>query len=157
MYLKNNNDQKFKDCINKKVQNFFNNNDVQKDCSTFCPLECDTFYFQIENSFSQFPSLNEAQTLLNKSSIRSLYPSGYNITYEDLKNSFTSISVYYDDLSYTAITEDAKMSQVDLVSNLGGLLGLFIGLSFLSFGEILEAFFEIVFILFEKKKLINPS
>ena len=61
-----------------------------------------------------------------------------------------SINIFYDDLSYTAITEDAKMSQVDLVSNLGGLLGLFIGISFLSFGEIFEALFEIIFIMFGK-------
>ena len=39
------------------------------------------------------------------------------------------------------------MNALDLISNIGGNLGLFIGVSFLSFAEIIELFIEILFIL----------
>ena len=46
--------------------------------------------------------------------------------------------MYYNDLKYTKITELQKTKIVDLIANAGGILGLFIGISFLSFIEILE-------------------
>ena len=46
----------------------------------------------------------------------------------------------------------AKTPLIGLIANIGGLLGLFIGVSFLSFGEIIEIIIEIFFIIFEKKK-----
>lgn len=52
-------------------------------------------------------------------------------------------------MKYTSIEELEKMSFVDLVSAVGGTLGLFIGMSFLSFFEILDVIIEIVFILID--------
>ena len=43
------------------------------------------------------------------------------------------------------------MDIFDLISNIGGNLGLFIGISFLSFAEIIELFLETIHILLEKK------
>jgi hypothetical protein len=37
-----------------------------------------------------------------------------------------------------------------LISNIGGILGLFLGISFLSFVEIFEIFYEILIILISK-------
>ena len=42
------------------------------------------------------------------------------------------------------------MQIVDLISNFGGLLGLFVGISFLSFGELVQILIEIFFILIEE-------
>jgi hypothetical protein len=39
----------------------------------------------------------------------------------------------------------------NFISNIGGILGLFLGLSFLSFIEIFEILFEILSIIFFKK------
>jgi len=38
------------------------------------------------------------------------------------------------------------MNELDLISNIGGNMGLFIGVSFLSFAELIELFIEIVLI-----------
>ena len=97
-----------------------------------------------------YPSTNKALKLANNEKVKALYPKGYNMTRGDLKESILFLNIYYDDLSYTKIDQNPKMLTVDLVSNMGGLLGLFIGISFLSFGELFEVFFEIVFILFDK-------
>jgi hypothetical protein len=68
--------------------------------------------------------------------------------FSDGDENITGFNVYYADSTYTTITELAKQEFLDLISNIGGNLGLFIGISFLSFAEIFELLFEIVFILF---------
>ncbi len=57
----------------------------------------------------------------------------------------TEIYVYYRSLKYTSITQQAKMKWEQLISNLGGYLSLFVGLSFVSLFEITEIFVEIFF------------
>ena len=94
--------------------------------------------------------LGETNELNHK--LRSKFPRTHNITYEDLRNSMIAFNVFYKSLQFTSITEIAKTELIGLVANIGGLLGLFIGVSFLSFGEIVEIFFEILFIIFEKNK-----
>ena len=68
------------------------------------------------------------------------------------KGSMLSLNIYYDSLSYTTITETAKTEWIDLISNIGGTLGLFIGISFLTFGEIFEIIILHFLSLIEKKK-----
>jgi hypothetical protein len=41
---------------------------------------------------------------------------------------------------------------VDLLANIGGTIGLFVGISVLSFVEIIEAIMEIIIIYFEKRR-----
>ena len=148
--LKSTNDTKFLECLNNKQEEFFDK-DVTEYCSPFCPLECNTIKYDISFKSMQYPSKNYALELANNSKIRSFFPKGYNITQDDLKQSILFLNIYYDDLSYTVITESPKILIVNLVSNIGGILGLFVGISFLSFGELFEMFFEIIFIICEKK------
>jgi hypothetical protein len=62
---------------------------------------------------------------------------------------FVNFNVFYKDLSYTAVHQLAKTNIMDFVSNIGGLIGLFVGATFLSLVEILEVFIEITLILFK--------
>lgn len=69
-----------------------------------------------------------------------------NLTLNDL----VYFTVYFEDSAYTSISEIPKMSFLDLIANIGGLsefLGLFIGISFLSFAEFIELLIEIFIIL----------
>ena len=109
--------------------------------------------FQITTSSTNFPSYDYYKELINNPKIISKYPSGYNITLEDLKQSLISFEIYYNEMTYTLMLELPKIKIVDLVANLGGILGLFIGISVLSFVEILEIILEIFIILFEKNKV----
>jgi hypothetical protein len=63
------------------------------------------------------------------------------------------LNVYYDKLSYIQISKDAKIEIVDLVSGIGGLLGLFLGMSFLSFAEFLEMIVETIVIILTRQKI----
>jgi hypothetical protein len=48
------------------------------------------------------------------------------------------------------ISEKAKTEPYNFISNIGGTLGLFLGISFLSFIEILEIIYEIICFLNRK-------
>jgi hypothetical protein len=72
----------------------------------------------------------------------------YDLSYEDVKERLLILNVYYSKLSYIKISESPKTSINDLLSNLGGTLGLYVGISFLSFIEIVEIVMEIIFISF---------
>ena len=45
------------------------------------------------------------------------------------------------------VTEQLKMELFDFVSNIGGTMGVFLGVSFLSFIEIFENLLEVFYIL----------
>jgi hypothetical protein len=92
-----------------------------------CPEECDSIQYDISHSFTKYLTQNE--------------------TFEN----FVSFAAYYESLQYTVIDQKEKMNEFDLISNIGGNLGLFIGISFLSFAELIELFVEIICIILGKK------
>ena len=87
----------FMNCAYTNQDKFFDMN-VNEYCSPFCPLECDTIDYQIEHTFTQFPSYSYFDTLKDLPLVQSSYASGYTITYEDLKKSMVVINIFYDDL-----------------------------------------------------------
>jgi hypothetical protein len=58
------------------------------------------------------------------------------------------INVFYDDLLTTFIQEIPAIDGDFLIGNLGGYIGLFAGLTVLSFVEILELLIELILIIF---------
>ena len=65
-------------------------------------------------------------------------------TYEELNQNLIIIYVYYKELKYTLINQQPKTETFDFISKIGGIFGLFLGISFMSFIEILEILFEII-------------
>jgi hypothetical protein len=51
-----NQDKKIKDCFNEQDKAFYQD-DVYTKCHEKCPSECDTIYFDITTSISEFPGL----------------------------------------------------------------------------------------------------
>jgi hypothetical protein len=114
----------------------FIKDEIQNVCTPLCPLECDSIKYDTSISFTKF-SNNEFEFLF------------------DLNGSIDNliwIDIYYGNLEYTSITQLPKMNPFDLISNIGSNLMLFIGISFISFAEIIEILGEIVIILFEKRQ-----
>ena len=58
------------------------------------------------------------------------------------------LNVFYDDLSTTYTTELPALTAVSLFGNIGGNLGLFIGISILTFIEIVELLITVMMIVF---------
>ncbi len=112
-----------------------------KICEPFCPEECSSISYSMTTSFSNYPSKSyaEKKLLSNKKLMHK--------DYQELKMNVLAVNVYFGDLSYTLIGQQAKMDLIDLISNIGGLLGLFVGMSFLSMIEFVQVFVEIVYVL----------
>lgn len=121
--------------------------DVNAACSKYCPLECDSMRYRITTSFSSYPNRLYAEAFFGNNSVIAVKYFNGSFSYEQIKKSVVSVNVFYDELSYTLFSQQPKMQLFDLVSNIGGLLGLFLGASFLTLAEIIEAFLEISNIL----------
>ena len=121
-YVNSNTPNNVRDCTYNYRLNFFQN-DVLKKCEEYCPSECDSLNYQVENS----------------------------IYYREDQN-YTTIKLYMKNLKYTLISQQAKMNTDDLISNIGGTISLFIGISFISLFEIFEIFFESIAFLFKRNK-----
>jgi hypothetical protein len=61
---------------------------------------------------------------LNSSFIKKMYS---NLSYEEMKQSIAKVEIFYDELKETIISQEIKTSLADLISNIGGILGLFLG------------------------------
>jgi hypothetical protein len=75
----------------------------------------------------------------------------FKITYKSYYDTKKQIRIYFEDLQYTQIGEIPKTEPFSFVSEIGGILGFFIGCGFVSFFEFAELFIEICFILLFKK------
>jgi len=136
--------------IDKCIDDFLNtfNTKAINECQkNYCPLECDSFEYDI-NLYQQ--------SLLNTGKISNFYNNSiyYGFTndfktYENVSKTFFSINIYYEDLKYTLISQQPKIELFGLISNLGGILGLFIGFSFISLLEIIEILAELIYVYFE--------
>ena len=124
-------------------------------CTQYCPLECDSMIFQMTQSSASYPSIQHAsKALMNNAIIQSKFPNK-NLTYDLIKQSVLRLNVYYSDLSYMEYSQRAKTTLIDLVSNIGGIVGVFIGASFLSILEIAEVLIEVLSIFFTRNKVFN--
>ena len=83
------------------------------------------------------------------------YDLSYSKTYDGTNNNRIRFSVFFEKDSYTRNTQLLKTNLNNLMSNVGGLLGLCLGMSFLSFVEIIQFIMEIIYFLI-KKVLIFP-
>jgi len=119
------------------IDSFFRESNNYELCSTlYCPLECESLTYDL--------SLN-SQSVIGHGNV-----SLYNIinTFEDTYKTFYPLRFYYGDLKYTLIKQQPKIELFGLISNIGGLLGLFLGFSFISLLELFEVVAELVCIKF---------
>ena len=126
----------------------FNKNFKQTEkCSHLCPLECDQYAYEIFHTPSKIIGTGQTNTLNENDFIYICLPKFK--TYENVSKTYYSINVYYEDLKYTLISQQPKIELFGLISNLGGILGLFIGFSFISLLELIETLAELIYIYFE--------
>jgi hypothetical protein len=133
-----------KKCVSEYLKNFRKKDQYEK-CPEYCPLECDSMNYVLNNYNEQLPPNGNISQKV-KSNVGLFNFS----TYEEVNKHFIVLYIYYKNLNYKLISQKPKTEMFNFISNIGGLLGVFLGISFLSFIEIFETFFEIMFILFKK-------
>ena len=70
----------------------------------------------------------------------------------NLASNVAKVTIYYDTLTYSIIKEEAKITPVNLLGNLGGHLHLFLGISFMSIVEIFELLVQLLLYVFFRAK-----
>lgn len=123
-------------------------------CRESCPLECESVNYNLFASSADYPSLVYAQVLVDNPVIQARYDDLSKLNYDSLKRTIMRVSIFYDDLGFVQYEETAKTDVVELVSNIGGTLGLFLGMSFLSFVEVFDILLQICF---KKRKESNSK
>ena len=120
-----------------------------------CPLECD---FMTYGTFLSGLSLPNKETYNLFKSDQALYhatQTTYDVdlsTYDLFKQHFYSINVYYEATHYTFISGTPQMTTYQLISSLGGSLGMLLGFSAFSLLEFFEMLCKIVWIgIFSKR------
>ena len=92
-----------------------------------CPLPCHFQFYERTASYSSFPNGQYLQTLMEAS----------NMPAEYFKDNFLSINVFIDDFQVTTTTTTYTYGIEALLGEIGGLLGLFIGVNIITFFELL--------------------
>jgi len=136
-------------CYSDLVNNFYSK--YYAECLPLCPLECKENNFIISTSFLSYPHLLRSNVLLNNSIIKAqLSNISKDFVMDTLRQYVLSVCVYYDDLEYIIIKKSPKIELLDLISSIGGIMGIFLGTSFLSFIEIIDIFVMITIALLRK-------
>ncbi|XP_019859925.1 PREDICTED: acid-sensing ion channel 5-like [Amphimedon queenslandica] len=92
-----------------------------------CPLPCHFEYYEHTASYSSFPNGQYLQLLMEE----------LNMSAEYVKDNFLSIDVFFDDFQVTTTTTKYTYGIEALLGEIGGLLGLFIGVNIINFFELL--------------------
>ena len=124
----------------------FTKSGLRSECTTLCPLECDSVYYDVLSSLSKLVVNKDGIEYFNKFM-------SFKINENHSADHLIGFSIYFNDLKSTKISQTAKFELFDLISNIGGLLGLFTGFTFLSCIELLELILEIFFIIYDGKKM----
>lgn len=120
----------------------------------YCPYECKTVDFKFSISNSVFPTYNyfNYKLSVNRKKYEHLFQTP-NVSLKMYQKSFALILIKIDSMRMTRIYEAEMMTFFDLIANLGSIFGLTIGVSLLSFVEILDIFLDIIIIIIDHLKL----
>lgn len=134
-------------CMREGFVEFYEGPTQKLKCLAACPEQCELTQFQTQQTFSQY-SENFLKYISTTPKIGPLLHQFYNRTGgfdEDLiRHSITTVYIYFDKLAYKLFKEVPQMQMNDLISGIGGVLGLLLGASALSMFEIVSLIFELV-------------
>jgi hypothetical protein len=142
-------------CLSSAYWNvYLENNYVQKVCVPQRPLECYSNKFSYTTSSYDVHGDLYVNTIKNNPNLASDFVTE-EINAETARKSFVRINVFYQSLSYTMSEEAPQWDGFSLIANIGGNLGLFMGVSFFSICEIITTLIELYFYKCNYNKVIR--
>ncbi|XP_030062678.1 degenerin deg-1 [Microcaecilia unicolor] len=116
------------------------------DLNCHCPLQCMEELYELTVSGSQWPS-----TAFIGSFSRSLKAfRAFQIAQSSRRDNFVKVVVYFKQLNYELIEEEPSMTEIDLISNMGGLVGLWVGFSVCTLAEFFELFIDVLLFFIQR-------
>ena len=123
----------------------------QNECDLQCPLECESITYSVQLSSAWFPTQQLGDFWLNKTCQTNNISeidcdwNVYSLLSASYPKSSLAFNIFFPYLEYTEITETPKTSWFDLASQVGGSLGIFLGLTAFHFLEMIEILILILF------------
>ena len=147
-------------CFTTKTVDFYSNSSLVSNCYSKCPQECDTVNYDLQISFADYPT--QFYSTLIKSYFaywNNYYPRiFYNFTdHAELKKNILAINLYFQDTSYMLIEENLAKTPEQLIADIGGLLGLWVGASLLSIIEVFELALELFILFIQRHTILRVS
>jgi len=123
--------------------------------SKYCPLECQSYEYELSLSSATNPTLNYFLNL--PQNYKDIYASilelnNQSFTYDVFKSIYISMNIYYSSLDVEQVSETPKVVLSDLFVQIGASLGIFISFSVFTFFEFVEILFRIVYLLVSERK-----
>ena len=125
-------------CISDLYRQIVLNKNDSFHCLNSCPLECSSAYFTFTPFYSTFAKRSYAELLLRNRSEAVYGLVGRHLTPDEFRKNLVQVNIYYESMSYEYISQSPTTTWVTLLANVGGVLGLFIGMSLLSLVELIE-------------------
>ena len=123
-------------CSSKVWENF-----DWKQCLNDCPLECNQTIYSLTTSAVKFIGDKYVYLIRENKNLSADFVRR-EINARTASDSFVELSIFYDTLTYTYVTESPKLDVIGLMANVGGNLSLFMGISIFSLFELIEIFIE---------------
>ena len=112
------------DCYDMYITDYYN--DV---CD--CTPPCSTYEYSVRQSSLSLPSGENLEYFTNMTGTN-------RSAWEDITENIVHLQIYFDSMEYTVVRETPAFGLYDLIANIGGLLGLFLGASLITIMELLE-------------------
>lgn len=149
-------DDKSPPCSNKSLnESLFNSDKYLMDAAIKqCPLDCDVTIYDYFYSFATFPTeaWYHERKVHDRVYLERLFGAGTWPSFESMRSCFTAVYIVFRNIVVEEINESPAMLMIDLLSNIGGTLGLFIGPSLLTLTELFEIVFDYVAILWRRRQ-----
>ena len=114
-------------------------------------FKCDKTIYLTKSSAAYYPTKTYLRSLLTIPKVIKLLGNASE-TRDAIETSFLKVNVFYSSLSYLSVTENPSITIYTLLSSMGGALGLFLGMSILSFIEGFEILIEFIYACFETRR-----
>lgn len=133
-------------CFKQAIFRLSNEEDLWKKFCSPCTQACSTVDFTITPSAAAAPSEPYAyQAMLFVNATGVPLPTNWNTSWSiHVKNNYVSLEVICQSTLVENYTQAVSITGVDVLSNVGGHTGLWIGISFLSLMEFVEALYRLL-------------
>ena len=121
-----------------------------------CPLSCFETKFAKTVSFSRWPSAAD-MPIYKKLFSKALGVNTSQMTDEFVERNFLRLTVFFGDMTYNKVKETQMYTVDKVISEIGGLMGIWIGASMFSLLEILFLLAQVIQYGFGSKKLIKKD
>ncbi|VDN37569.1 unnamed protein product [Gongylonema pulchrum] len=123
------------ECVRKSLTNSTNSGFCEKQCPQSCHEQ--GYVSRVTTSLWPRTSYYDHIKELWKQQLPSMETM---LEAREARTNLAKLEVYYEELNYESVVESPSQDVWDLLSNIGGTLGLYIGMSFLTLGEFAELF-----------------